>query len=206
MSVQTKLCLDRSTLLWRGVSPETVGSFLKELRQFRKRFRDERFLFAAAVGLSERRCDDLLSLLDEEIGIGEFYFELRKKQGDPAFDQWVFQEQEQRRDAWPWIAGDAWLRSNGRVKVAVVVDQSRVSARVSLHVANDSEHLVFFSPERGKEVCHRYLRDEAGIHVTRLRERADAILEEHRFPAFLVREHNVVRALLHLGVHRGGDG
>jgi hypothetical protein len=116
MELRTKLCLDRNQWLWRGVSPESVGSFLKGLRKCRKRVQDERFLFESTGGLSERHCDELLSLIDAEIRLGEFYFALRQRQRDPCFDRWVLQQQEGRRDAWPWVAGVVWRRSNGRVR------------------------------------------------------------------------------------------
>jgi hypothetical protein len=81
---------------------------------------------------------------------------------------------------------------------------------VSLHVANDSRHLVFFSPENGKELCHRYLRNETSIQeeVARLKVWAAAYFEKRRFPADLLREHEQLWRLLHLvrGVPGEGDG
>jgi len=165
MNMDVELTIRRGAHFWRGVTPEAVGAYLRALRKEKKLIEDCEFALPRPFRMSTEACRDVLVLLDREIRLGEFYFELRGKQKEAGFDTWVFtlREQRQPRSDWDTPKGDAWTRSNGRVKAEIGLEKKRTMTRVSLRLKNDSDQLTFYDPPTGGEVCHRFLRNEQRI-------------------------------------------
>jgi len=197
-----ELGVRRYAFFARGVTPEAVGEYLKRLRQERRRFDDAEFALPRPFRLNDEARSRILSLLDDEIRLGEFFFELRGRQKEPGFDTWIFTPQEERQPRYGWATpeGELWTRSNGGVMAEIEIDRTRVMTRVSLRLAIDSDMLTFYEPTTGREVSHRFLRNETSIQaeVERLKKHAKDVMQEHLLPRREARDQALFRELLGL--------
>jgi hypothetical protein len=193
------LHIRRREHFWHGVTPEAVGAYLKALRKQRKLVEKNEFAIPRPFRMSTEACRDVLRLLDREIRLGEFYFELRGKMKKPDFDTWVFTKQADRKPQCGWRTprGDIWMRTNGRVKAEIEVDATKAMTRVSLRLKNDTEKLSFYEPD-GHEISCRHLRNKRSIQaeVRCLKQHADKALGEHLLPRRDAREQHLLRDLL----------
>lgn len=195
------LTMPRNQWLWRGVSPKSVGEYLKQLRREQKRFDDGEFALPRPFRLSDDARCKVLTLIDDEIRLAEFYFELRGRRKEPDFDQWVFVQREDRQpQGWREPTGDVWVRSNGRLKAEIEIDRTRTMVRVSLRLQNDSDQLIFYLRDGGREICHRFLRNKASIEseVARLKQHAESEIQRHLLPCRAQCEQDILGQLLHV--------
>jgi len=198
--MELEMSIRRYAHFWRGVTPESVGAYLKTLRQQRKQFDDAEFSLPQPFRLHDSARRDVIDAFDREIRLGEFYFELRGKRKEAGFDTWVFTPREDRKEPYGWRTpkGDAWTRSNGRIKAEIELDWTRTMTRVSLRLENDSDQLVLYSREGGAEVSHRHLRNEKSIQaeVERLKNHAEEVMRKHLLPEREARERELLRDVL----------
>ncbi len=198
--MNVNLSMQRHAYFWKGVTPEAVGAYLKTLRQHQKQFEESEFALPRPFRLNDEARSRYLALLEDEIRLGECYFELRGRRKELDFGTWVFSKREDRKPRYGWDTpkGDVWARTNGRMQAEIEINKMRTMTRVSLRLTNNSDQLTFYDPPTGGEICHRFLRNEKSIQaeVNWLKQHADGVLRKHLLPKRAALDHQLLRDLL----------
>jgi len=181
----------RRSYFWNGVSKESVGSYIKELKRTIKEMDYSNSLtFRRLTQTSDKLIEEIKGLIEQEIKYCEFYFELSKREAKKKnFNEWVFIKKEDREMEYSHIpAVDCWTKTNGKVRATIDIDRATGKrVKVSLKVRNDSEALNFISnqiDQTNKGYKHLASEDSIKKQIDGYKKEAERHFKEYAYPQY----------------------
>jgi len=188
------------------VNDEKVGSYLKMLKQKKKKLGDL-VCELPSIAYKNEIFEEMKRIINDEIRYCNFYFEYNKKKRKcPYFNKWIYYKPEDRPDqAYNWDKEraiknreNAWVTTNGKILAVITVQDKTTSIKVILKIKNNSGVLQFMD-SREKEICYKNFRKKESVDKY-TEELKDHVATEI-FPKKLLsskREYNNVEKMLKL--------
>ncbi len=188
--VETKFetIIKRTDFFWKGISLKSVGEYLNRLNADKDAMEKAFNVIDSPFNLDRDYIADFLRAFDNEIELAEFYLELYKARKNPNFDKWVFLTEEERNkgleeDSWRKKSGDAWERSNGRVKAIIIIKDNTTSTKVSLTIKNNSK-MTFIEGEKEINSSNLHNKESIKKKIEEYKVNAESILKDTIFPLY----------------------
>ncbi len=202
--------MHRNMGFWRGVTPERVGGYLKDLLELEKEL--DEYRIRTPLEPNKDLKEDIKRAVVDEIKYCRFYFEYRKRTKEADFSTWIFQAREEinkeETDDWKKVGENIsrWRKSTGKMKAIIEIDTSEIRTKISLKLDNDSKCLTFYEGRYGqpRDICYKHLSKKQKIeeYIECLKNEVDVLhIPEHAFPNCLAERKNFMclKELLHIG-------
>ena len=184
---------------FRDISKESVGNRIRDLEHEKKALKDLRYGIKESLGICDNRIQELNNLIDEELKLMKFYLGYFKEQAQPDFNKWAFKAGYKKND---WSEPcDAWIRSNGRIKIFVKIRKGASSVKVWLEIENSNSYLSFYEKDNTEQFATSLRKAESvDKYTNELKEKADGIFRDYQYPQYCQEQmqFNEVNTLLHI--------
>jgi hypothetical protein len=205
--ITTEVTIKRSSSMWGDSFPDKVYKYLTELMQTKAEL-EKRYMLGIYGDIMDTIRNDALSkavinAIDGEINLCKFYIEhLDRQKKDKSLNKWVLIKQEDVKPLHDWIpvAGEQWIKTNGRIKACIQFDRTGKMLKLSLSYQNDSKFLTFLPSRQEKDNPIAHVKSETSIEtkINEFKRQADTFLNNHQFPPYSNNEYETFRQLLHL--------
>jgi len=198
--------LKRSNRFWQGLNEEGVKEYKKELTEAKANLEKTTFEQRELLKISSKKIEETVSIIEDELGLCNFYFEYLEKQKEDNFDNWFYVKKEDREkvldEEWN-IKGDCWARYNGKVMTLIAFDTTGMMTKITLYIQNNSDYIEFTHRYGGKEeITSSHLKNQKRIEerVKEYKKKAEEVMGERQYPFYCLELSNmeVLRQLLHV--------
>jgi len=197
-----------------GVTPETVQKYLDNLKKFKAEFSVHGWTYKNWLFYSSDLYEKIMAATEQEIKLCEFYLEQQDKLSYRAYSAWTFIPKDKQDRQSFREPQDQYVKTNGKVKATITVDDSGKMLKITLEYRNDNQYLDFTSYEEAKdhfETTHVKTAWSVSSKVGLLKSKAERFLREHELPLWWtksnsnkerfheVQQFEIFKKLLHIG-------
>jgi len=192
---------------------DAVKIYKKELLKAKKELKELPYGLTQVLTIADKSIKEIQSRIDRELSFCDFYEFYIKEQKKPNFNQWVFKTKKQLQetarkkgmDSWEInkFKGDQWEKTNGKIKIRIVIEDKISSIRVSLHISNSATtELPFFLDNNygEKEIIYSNLfkKESVDKRLNEYKSKAEEFFEEYKYPLYCYekRQIDILKQLL----------
>jgi hypothetical protein len=159
---------------------------------------------------------EIENLLDNELKLCEFYFEIQKRMKKPDYNKWVFvkeADREKKLGEYSWtIEGDCWIKDNGKIRAKLIVAKREKTTKVSLRFDNINYGFDFLNSnevgcQKNGYWDYANLKNPESVEkkIGEYKDMADEFMDKHQLPVFRPEEesYKILRGFFCVGENNG---